>query len=349
MPRTCPLNRVRRGLLVAWIVLYCPLVGAEGTESEGYGPWPEASPEPGGSIPRPSDLGSSLTVGLAYARTNDDQSHLAGSVVLSLPTAAWLGARRKAKSVTKPAPAEAHTATPLSTDELEPCPEPAKSNDSIESRRLSPVPVIRTRDARAALRAALHQAGLASRRTRLDDLASRARWSAALPEVRLRVTRLIDEASALSPTSYDAARRTERGGASLWLEARTTWHLDRALFSSEEVRLERLRYQSARQRHQTSRELLALLFEWQRAAATLLDLPTEATAVECRAAQLAEQQLALELDIVTGGWFGQWARKRENRRPTSACASPRLPRRSSQVKEWRNESRQHHYGDGLAR
>ena len=163
-------------------------------------------------------------------------------------------------------------------------------------------------------------AGLSTRIARLNDLSSRARWSAALPRLRLRVTRLIDESSSLSPTSYDAERQTARGGTRLWLEARTTWRLDRALFADEEIRLERLRYRTSEARRRAARDVLEVLFAWQRAAVALVDLETDAAVEECRAALVHEQQLAIELDLLTGGWFSRWTLRDSSRRPQISCS-----------------------------
>ena len=136
------------------------------------------------------------------------------------------------------------------------------------------------------------------------------------------MTRLIDENASLSPTSYDAQRQTASGGTSLWLEARTTWQLDRALFASEEIRIERLRYLSAREDQRVGREVLGLLLSWQQAAAELIDQGAELTFAECRSLWLRERQLAIELDLATGGWFNRWSRRAAGRRPQVEC-SPR--------------------------
>jgi len=135
----------------------------------------------------------------------------------------------------------------------------------------------------------------------------------------LRVTRLIDESASLSPTSYDAQRQTASGGTRLWLEARTSWQLDRALFASEEIRIERLRFLSAREDTRVARETLGLLLSWQTAAVELVDQSAEASYAECRRLWLRERQLALELDLVTGGWFDRWSRRAAGRRPKVRC------------------------------
>jgi hypothetical protein len=167
------------------------------------------------------------------------------------------------------------------------------------------------------VQAALETAGLGSSSDSLDDLGTRARWSAVLPELRLRVSRLVDESASLSPTEYDAERQTSSGGTSLLLEARGTWQLDRALFGEQEVQIARLRQALDDERRRTGREALALLFEWQRAVLVALDpwVPAE----QCQAAWLKVEQLGTELDVVTGGWFERWSRQDPARRPEMQC------------------------------
>jgi hypothetical protein len=272
--------------------------------------------QPGALAPRAAHGRSSLAVALSWARRPEKQSEWAGSLVLTVPTSGWLASPRKAK----------HAAEP--PEELEPCDEEHHGADSETDgppddlgRAAPPLPRLRTADVAAAIRAARQAAGLSARRLRLDDLASRARWSSALPNVRLRVTRLIDESASLSPTSYDADRHTASGGTSLWLEARTTWQLDRALFASEEVRLERLWAQALRERARVSQEVLGLLLSWQQAVAELTDQGGLVDFATCRRLWLRQHQLALEVDVATGGWFSRWASRDPIRRPSMECAA----------------------------
>lgn len=280
---------------------------------------------------------SSLALSLAWAKKQDRRNELAGSLVLTLPTAGWLASPSElphrdrtppAARADGPRPDGASKPSAGADDGLdEPCPEEggdgaahaAPARASARDPEPAPLPSLRSQDVRAALRAARRGAQLARWRERLDDLAGRARWSAALPRVRLRVTRLIDESASLSPTSYDAERQTASGGASLWLEARTTWRLDRALFASEEIRLERLRYATARQRERIEQRALELLLAWQQAAMELLDSHRELPFAECRSLWLRERQLALELDVATAGWFERWRRRQTGGRPRAEC------------------------------
>lgn len=273
--------------------------------------------------------GSSVSLGIALGNTSDGRRDLRGTLLVELPTMDWLGGdQRNAKSAPAhqpkdlPGSAAADSTRPATAAEEEPCEEEAAEGEprdgGRERARPSAIPTFQPRDVRAAMRAAVRAQGLPRLRSRLDDLANRARWSAALPRLRIRVTSLMDEDQRLSPTSYDAHRTTASDGSSLWLEGRATWFLDRALFDKAEIRLERLRHQLAQERRRAKRRVLDLLFAWQQAVAGLLD--PAADFEQCREAWLQEQQLAVELDLATHGWFSSWSRRRD-RRPTVDCVT----------------------------
>jgi len=161
--------------------------------------------------------------------------------------------------------------------------------------------------ARGAVQAALSRAKLADPDARLDALVSRARSSALLPELRVRVSRTIDEGQTLSPTEYDPARTTATSTAGLWLEARATWRLDRLVFADDEVALERVRAQRAEAQAKVIERVLGLLFSWQRALA-LAD-GGAASPEEHLAATLKAIEAEVELDLMTGGWFSKQREK----------------------------------------
>jgi hypothetical protein len=163
---------------------------------------------------------------------------------------------------------------------------------------------VTTAAARAAVQAALQRAKLVDPDTRIDALASRARSSALLPELRLRASRSVDEGQTLSPTEYDPARITASGGVSLWLEARATWRLDRLVFADEEVALERARSQRAEAQARLIERVLDRLFAWQRALAGEAD--DKASPEERAQAALKRIEAEVELDILTAGWFTRW-------------------------------------------
>ncbi len=159
------------------------------------------------------------------------------------------------------------------------------------------------RDLRVAIDAATRRGPFAHDEARLDDFSERARHAAALPELRLRATRLADARASLSPTSYDEERATSSEGASVWLEARAVWTLDRAIFATEELRVERLRQSLAAARDKLSNRVLELVFAWQEAELASTDPAT--TETECRRAWLRRAQLGAELDLLTGGWLSR--------------------------------------------
>jgi hypothetical protein len=167
------------------------------------------------------------------------------------------------------------------------------------------IPVVVTpRAARDAVEAALRRAKLSDPEARTDAMASRVRTSAALPELRLRALRSIDQGQALAPTEYDPTRTTATGGSSIWMEARATWRLDRLVFADEEVALERLRHHRTEARTRLTARVLRLLFDWQRAMAKA-DNPA-ASPEENLVARLKALEAEAELDLLTDGWFVRW-------------------------------------------
>ncbi len=157
--------------------------------------------------------------------------------------------------------------------------------------------------ARGAARAACKAAKLDEAEARLDALASRAKTSALLPELRLRATRAIDETESLTPTEYDPTRRTASGSTTTWLEARATFRLDRLVFADDEIAVERQRMARAAERSRLVERVLDLLDAWQRARAS-------AAAPEAAPDALARAALAIaaseaSLDVLTDGWFSR--------------------------------------------
>jgi hypothetical protein len=155
--------------------------------------------------------------------------------------------------------------------------------------------------ARAAVQAALRAARYPEAGRRLDGLSSRARSSALLPELRLRGARTTDESLRLAPTTNDPYRYTQAGGASLTFEARLTWKLDRLVFASEEIQIERLRGQRGAAARTLVREVLKLLIAWQRAEIRTNDpAASPEERLEARLDALTAETL---LDVLTDGWF----------------------------------------------
>ncbi len=180
------------------------------------------------------------------------------------------------------------------------------------------LPVVRPKDARAAIAATQRRRGTVTTLDELDGMATRARFSSLLPTVRLRATRLVDESVSLSPTSYDAERTTSRGGASLWLEARATWELDRLVFATEEVRVAQIQHSVAKDHEGDARRVVEHLFAWQRAVYAMFDPSLSLTS--CVQAWLDTEQLAATLDVETGGWFSRWGAHHHVPRPSCVTA-----------------------------
>jgi hypothetical protein len=292
---------------LAWLSFGCvalatPALHAEPPYSDLAGREPavrDLSPSP--LAPTESPSGTELSLSMTWVERPKGRDYAAG-VVFTIPTERFARPRKAKESIV-----EEETAAP--------------AEESKPVAKLPPEgplwPRLRPRDVRAAIAASIGSRDVRRATAHLDDLATRARWSALLPELRLRATRLMDESSSLSPTSYDAERTTSSGGASLWLEARTTWRLDRLAFAEEEVRLVRHRDQLRAERERAIRRVLGLLFAWQRAAFRTRD--PSATPEQCFEAWLSEQQLELELDVVTDGWFARWRAKQ--RLATPSCES----------------------------
>ena len=184
-------------------------------------------------------------------------------------------------------------------------PDPAKKPPPAEERApRDPPAILVTGDvARGAVRAACKAAKLDEADARLDALASRARTSALLPELRLRATRAIDESESLAPTEYDPLRRTATGGTSTWLEARATFKLDRLVFADDEIAVEKLRVERTAERARLVAKVLELLEMWQRARSSEAD-PDAKSDARLRAAITAATAEA-SLDVLTDGWFSR--------------------------------------------
>lgn len=154
---------------------------------------------------------------------------------------------------------------------------------------------------RGAVKAALAAAGSGSVAERLSDVATRARASGLVPELRVRVAHVVDEDQSLAPTEYDPERITASGGTSLWLEGRATFRLDRLVFADDEIAVERLRADRAKLERAIVDEVLDSFERWQRADAKLANPLTEPLERD-----RAEIDLAVEearLDALTDGWF----------------------------------------------
>jgi hypothetical protein len=292
----------------------------------------------------------SVTAGAALLK-NGERS-MEAALLLSIPLERFAPRRSSAPSTAAPFLAQGPAPAPAPT--LKPPPRrpspapalpPSAKDDSAkepqdptgatpsaavaaEAPKLQAPVLITPEVAQSAARAALRSARLEDASARVDALASRARASALLPEIRLRASRLVDEAQALSPTEYDPGRVTASGGTSVWLEARGTWRLDRILFADEEIALEKMRHDRADEQAKLTQRVLDLLFTWQRAVALEATLeaqeaqgagPADLEARVAAALKVAEAEASL--DVLTGGWFGRWRRSAEATPPRRRARS----------------------------
>ncbi|HVZ36787.1 MAG TPA: hypothetical protein VG963_30390 [Polyangiaceae bacterium] len=177
--------------------------------------------------------------------------------------------------------------------------------------------------ARAVLEAALRVGEGSTPEARLESLAARSRSSASLPEVRFAAGTSRDQSLKYEPTVADPARYTQDGGRDLWFETRLTWHLDRALFSHDEIAIERLRAQERETRRHTTHQVIDALVEWQRARRKQR---SELTSDEEReAAALRELEATLRLDALTDGWFSRHLARSSDAATPAQLAPERAP------------------------
>jgi hypothetical protein len=164
--------------------------------------------------------------------------------------------------------------------------------------------VLTPRLARACVGAAWRSAGLGSDDERLDAIVSRARWSAILPEARVRAVRYQDERLSTTDTGSDSTRLYDAAGAQLGLEARLTWRLDRLLYADDEPAFERMKLERHDARARVAARVLEALFHWQRAWLDLRSLgaSSRGTRDEVEAA-LRLMEAESGLDVLTAGWF----------------------------------------------
>jgi hypothetical protein len=184
-------------------------------------------------------------------------------------------------------------------------PAPAKNGAPAAPRAKNEAPLLllTPRLARGTVRRALASAGYFDARTRLGSLSGRSRSSAALPELRLRAMRTTGQTLRLTPTTDDPYRYSTAGASELAFEARLTWHLDRLVFSNEEVAIERLRSEWNQSEHKLIEHVLLQLALWQRSRVRAADVDSEPEVRET--AELEAIGAAVELDVLTDGWFSQ--------------------------------------------
>jgi hypothetical protein len=277
-----------------------------------------------------TELGSRVLGFVALAVPLD---RFAAPKTLGATVAADPGANAASESGDSPAPAPANGS-----------PVDGEGEDVVEPAL--PAPLL-ARVARDAVGAALRAHDVPLRRSELEGFGARARFSATLPELRFRVLRSNDESLRLTPTLEDPERYTHDGGTDFVLEASATWKLNRLIFADEEIAVERLALEREKNAERLSQRVLARLFDWHRALSELAaaSVPPKRRGL----AELERLEAEVELDVLTGGWFGEVARRFSKPEPQrtapgrdgSAGSSPRLTARegSSRARQARHVGR----------
>jgi hypothetical protein len=158
--------------------------------------------------------------------------------------------------------------------------------------------------ARGCVAAALRTSGLGTNDAKLDELVSRARTSALLPETRMRAMRMWDDTNNITTlASTDTANFYDAVGANLVLELRLTWRFDRLLYAGDEPTIERVRLERQDARTRVATHVLEVLFTWQRAQVAVEEAPSGSR--ELVEAHLRVAEAEATLDVLTGGWFSQ--------------------------------------------
>lgn len=188
--------------------------------------------------------------------------------------------------------------------------------------------------ARSAVEAAWRAAGLGTDDSRLDSIVARARWSALLPETRLRATRY-DDQRLYTETTTDVNRLRDSAGANLSLEARLTWRFDRLVYADDEPSFERMRLERHDARSRIGGRVLEALFHWHRAWLELRyaqaasrearEPPGRPSRDEVETA-LRVMEAEATLDVLTAGWFtASRGRVQINRPPAGPPPPPVSP------------------------
>lgn len=179
---------------------------------------------------------------------------------------------------------------------------PPVTPPNLDAPRPRPVPappLLNAAFVRALLNACNREFGTA--RADLDDLASRARWSAWLPELQLKGGRNTDQTLRLTPTDTEPDRYQVVGGDGVRYEGQVRWSFSQLVFARDELAVARLRGALETEKRKRQQQAMEGLSKWF-AAWVVLD----AEGVEPQErfeAWVAESAQRAELDWLTHGWF----------------------------------------------
>ena len=170
---------------------------------------------------------------------------------------------------------------------------------------------------RAAVAAAWRAHGLQGEESRLKDMTKRARWSAALPETRLRATHT-QNGQARVDLLIDEQKYYDRNGFNMGLEARLTWRFDRLHYSEAEPKLARMRMDQIDAKSDIAKKVLHAIFQWQQARLEEYTSPPRSK----KRLKASEQRWEAEmtLDVLTGGW---WSTRIQEDKTLSQSQTPK--------------------------
>ncbi|HEX5100018.1 MAG TPA: hypothetical protein VFV94_10985, partial [Polyangiaceae bacterium] len=249
---------------------------------------------------------ASVTLGVVGERRTE-RSELAAYASVTVPLERVV-ARRSADAAISAAEREAAADVALESEGVRDAGNASDASGGDEPDVVLPAlsPELLARLARDSVAAAGNARHLAEREGDLDALATRARWSALMPEVRVRAARSRDDSLHLQPTLDDPYRYSTIGGDGLLLEAQATFRLNRLVFADEEVAIERIRVLRERVGEDRAERVTGRLIRWHRALSHERNDPEP----ERRArAALAREEAQMELDVLTDGWFGERVRR----------------------------------------
>lgn len=138
-------------------------------------------------------------------------------------------------------------------------------------------------------------------RSRLDDLAERARLAAWLPEIQVRGGRNTDQSLRLTPTEAEPDRYQVVGGNGVRIEGQVRWSFSQLVFARDELAVARLRGALEVERRKRQQQAMDALTRWFGAWTKLAAEASEPD--DLLEAWIAENALRAELDWLSQGWF----------------------------------------------
>jgi len=156
--------------------------------------------------------------------------------------------------------------------------------------------------AQRAAHIAVKTAGISESDAEIEHLATRARASALLPEVRVMA-----KGTSAGPKDYisdTGTVATSYFGPSYSIEGTLTFHLERLVYSGQEARLERLRLERVEARTRITQKVIDDIARWSKATAEERDSPEGTDQHADATARRVAAQMAL--DVWTAGWFSAY-------------------------------------------